>query len=89
MNICALPYDAGYKHGPGNLVSGRGDGCQAEGGRQGFRAVPEQVGDKVIRQKVADEWPPQVAALAGAWPDLPEAEELRHERRQDAPRENL
>jgi hypothetical protein len=47
------------------------------------------VGDKVIRQKVADEWPPQVAALAGAWPDLPEAEELRHERRQDAPRENL
>jgi ribbon-helix-helix CopG family protein len=44
---------------------------------------------KVIRQKIADEWPPQVAALAGAWPDLPEAEELRRERGQDAPRENL
>jgi Family of unknown function (DUF6364) len=44
---------------------------------------------KMIRQKVADEWPPQVAALAGAWPDLPEAEELRRERGQDAPRENL
>jgi hypothetical protein len=44
---------------------------------------------KVIRQKIADEWPPQVAALAGAWLDLPEAEELRRERGQDAPRENL
>ena len=44
---------------------------------------------KMIRQKVADAWPPQVAALAGAWPDLPEAEELRRERGQDAPRENL
>jgi Ribbon-helix-helix protein, copG family. len=44
---------------------------------------------KVIREKIADEWPPQIAALAGAWPDMPEAEELRRGRGQDTPREAL
>lgn len=44
---------------------------------------------KVIREKVADEWPSQIAALAGAWPDLAEAEELRRGLGQDVSREAI
>jgi hypothetical protein len=44
---------------------------------------------KVIRERVSDEWPPQLAALAGAWPDFPDAEDLRQGLGQDAFREPL
>ncbi|MGH8521842.1 MAG: CopG family transcriptional regulator [Gammaproteobacteria bacterium] len=44
---------------------------------------------KVIRERVSDEWPPQLAALAGAWPDIPEAEDLRQGLGQDSLREPL
>jgi hypothetical protein len=44
---------------------------------------------KVIRERVCDEWPPQLAALAGAWPDIPEAEDLRRGVGQDSLREPL
>ncbi len=44
---------------------------------------------KVIRERVSDKWPPQLAALAGAWPDIPEAEDLRQGLGQDSLREPL
>ncbi len=44
---------------------------------------------KVIRERVSDEWPPELAALAGAWPDMPEAEELRQGLGHDVLREPL
>lgn len=44
---------------------------------------------KVIRERVSDEWPPQLAALAGSWPDFPEAEDLRQGLGQDSLRERL
>ncbi len=44
---------------------------------------------RLIRARVADEWPAEVVALAGAWPDLPTAEELRIGQREDSPREPL
>lgn len=44
---------------------------------------------KVIREQVSDEWPPQIAALAGAWSDIPDAEDLRQGLGQDALREPL
>ncbi len=31
----------------------------------------------LVREKTTDAWPPSVAALAGAWPDLPDPESLR------------
>ena len=31
----------------------------------------------VIREKLQNEWPPSVVALAGAWTDLPEVDEIR------------
>ncbi len=43
----------------------------------------------LIQQKTADEWPPWVARLAGAWADLPTAEELRAGGPEDIPREPL
>ena len=32
---------------------------------------------ELLEQHVRQQWPPSVARLAGAWKDLPEAEELR------------
>ncbi len=32
---------------------------------------------RLVRERTRDEWPADVVALAGAWPDLPTAEELR------------
>ena len=43
----------------------------------------------LIREKTAKEWPPSVAALAGAWSDMPTAEELRQDFGEDAPREPI
>jgi predicted transcriptional regulator len=41
----------------------------------------------LIAEKLANEWPASVAALAGAWADFPEAAELRDELGRDAARE--
>ena len=41
----------------------------------------------LIREKVADEWPSDVAGLAGAWRDVPTAEEIRAGEGEDVPRE--
>ena len=35
---------------------------------------------ELIREKTAAEWPESVRQLAGAWPDFPDAETLRHTR---------
>ncbi len=41
----------------------------------------------LIRQGTATEWPASVAELAGAWTDLPTAEDLRKDTPSDLPRE--
>lgn len=43
----------------------------------------------LIKQKVANEWPPSIVNLAGSWKDLPLAEEDRAELGHDAEREKL
>ena len=42
-----------------------------------------------IRSRVRQEWPETVRALAGAWPDLPSAAQIRSRRTGDAARERL
>lgn len=44
---------------------------------------------ELIREKTAEEWPEIVRSLAGAWKDLPSAEELREDSPGDVPREPL
>ncbi len=41
----------------------------------------------LINEKVTTEWPKSIVELAGAWKDLPTAEELRSELGSDAKRE--
>ena len=43
----------------------------------------------LIRNRLKDTWPASVAALAGAWSDLPEVEEMRADMGSDVPRESL
>ncbi len=43
----------------------------------------------VIREKTETAWPDAVLKLAGAWPDLPTAEELRRAQPTDSERESL
>jgi len=43
----------------------------------------------LIREKIADEWPESVKNLAGAWKDLPSAEEIREGLGEDIKREGL
>ena len=43
----------------------------------------------LIREKIASEWPVSVIELAGAWADLPTAEELRRDAPEDLPRETI
>lgn len=43
----------------------------------------------LIAEKLNDEWPAAVAALAGVWADIPEAEALRAGLGQDVARELL
>ena len=43
----------------------------------------------LIKQKVADEWPESFVRLAGAWEDLPTAEEIRGAQAKDIERETL
>ncbi len=44
---------------------------------------------QLVRERTRTEWPPEVVALAGAWRDLPSAEELRGDQPADCPRETL
>ena len=43
----------------------------------------------LVRERTSDEWPPEVLALAGAWKDFPDAEELRTGYGTDLPRETF
>lgn len=43
----------------------------------------------LIRERLADRWPEDVAALAGAWRDFPDLETLRTGFGEDVPREGL
>lgn len=42
-----------------------------------------------VRKSARAEWPEAVRKLAGAWRDLPSAEEIRRSKAQDVPRERL
>ncbi|MCG8455923.1 MAG: hypothetical protein MI919_06535 [Holophagales bacterium] len=42
-----------------------------------------------IREKLNTQWPESVRRLAGAWKDLPEAEEIRDGLASDTPRETI
>lgn len=44
---------------------------------------------RVIREKVANEWPQSAVELAGAWQDFPDIDEIRSYRGKDATRETL
>jgi len=43
----------------------------------------------LIKEKIADEWPESVKNLAGAWTDLPSAEEIREGLCEDIKREGI
>lgn len=43
----------------------------------------------IIKEKIADQWPQSLAKLAGAWQDLPTAEEIKGNVGNDAVREEL
>ena len=43
----------------------------------------------LIREKITSQWPVSVIELAGAWADLPTAEELRRDVPEDLPRETI
>jgi hypothetical protein len=43
----------------------------------------------IIREKLQNEWPATVQALAGAWQDLPDLEEIRSTEVPDSERESL
>jgi hypothetical protein len=44
---------------------------------------------ELVRKGAAREWPAEVRELAGAWPDFPEADEIRRESGHDVKRERL
>ena len=44
---------------------------------------------ELIREKTASTWPESVSELAGAWKDLPEADEIRQAMGQDIDRETI
>ncbi len=44
---------------------------------------------QLVRERTRREWPAAVAALAGAWKDLPCADDLRAAPPADVPRESL
>jgi hypothetical protein len=44
---------------------------------------------QLVRDRTRSEWPDDVAELAGAWPDLPTAEELRSSQESDVTRETM
>jgi hypothetical protein len=44
---------------------------------------------QLVRERTRTEWPPEIARLAGAWRDLPSAEDLRASQAADVARETL
>lgn len=44
---------------------------------------------ELIREKTATTWPEKIARLAGAWKDLPTAEEIRVQLGHDSSREKI
>lgn len=44
---------------------------------------------RLVRERTRRDWPPEVAALAGAWRDLPTGDLLRDSEVKDLPRETL
>jgi len=44
---------------------------------------------RLIQEKTANVWPESVIKLAGSWPDLPTAEEIRNTAGRDAMREEV
>lgn len=44
---------------------------------------------KLVKERTRSQWPEAVVQLAGAWKDLPTAEELRAGQPEDSPREAL
>lgn len=44
---------------------------------------------QLVKERTRAEWPREVAAMAGAWRDLPNAEDLREGQPEDAVRETL
>ncbi len=44
---------------------------------------------RIIHEKTSGEWPEAVSRLAGAWPDLPTAEEIRRSAGDDGRRESF
>jgi hypothetical protein len=42
---------------------------------------------ELVREKTATDWPEAVRELAGAWPDLPDADTLRRAQGEDVRRE--
>jgi hypothetical protein len=43
----------------------------------------------LIKQKITTTWPENIVKLAGAWTDLPTAEEIRKNMAEDADRESI
>ncbi len=43
----------------------------------------------LIRERTDDEWPAAIVELAGAWPDMPNLEDIRSGEGEDVPREPL
>ena len=43
----------------------------------------------LIKEKTANSWPENIVKLAGAWPDLPTAEEIRKNTGTDSGRESI
>ena len=43
----------------------------------------------VVTEKTANQWPPEVLALAGTWKDFPSLDEIRAGAQPDAPRETF
>jgi hypothetical protein len=43
----------------------------------------------LIKQKITTTWPENIAKLAGAWTDLPTAEDIRKNMTKDADRESI
>ena len=43
----------------------------------------------LIREKTADSWPENIINLAGAWSDLPTAEEIRKKMGRDVKRDSI
>jgi hypothetical protein len=61
-----------------------------------LKSVAESSGKSVsslvaglIRRKISDHWPENITRLAGAWSDIPDAEQIRSGQPKDLPRETL